>query len=164
MGPSERNGTKRGVSVSVILGTLLVPLSAYAASVLVFDGLGSEPEPAAAVSTTDPVTSTVPDIVADLDAACGPVGLTMVAAETEGSISEIQQVALDALREICDQEGRPLPAKPAVAPITETVVFVEAPGATVAARPASDDWGDDDDWDDDHDDEDDEDEHAEDDD
>jgi hypothetical protein len=42
--------------------------------------------------------------------------------EANGSITELQQSALDALREICAQQGMPLPGKPVPEPIVQTVV------------------------------------------
>jgi len=132
---------KRGMSASVILGTLLVPLSALAASVLIGDGSGVE---AVASSTTTP---RVPDTVfaaqtaspSDLEAACGEAGMSLVQAETDASITEVQQAALDALREIGDQQGTPLPGKAPPDPITQTVVVSRAssaPAPNVGQPPA----------------------------
>jgi len=43
---------RKGLSVSVALGTLLIPLTAFAASVMVGDGMAADPEtPAAAWCT-----------------------------------------------------------------------------------------------------------------
>jgi len=164
---------KRSVTTSMVLGLLLVPLSAFAASVLIGDRAQTEPEapaPASAPLTT-PVTATDFAIetatVADLTAACGETGMGMVAAEMDGSISDIQQAALDALREICVEQGMPLPGKPAPEPLTQTVVLAESRPASSADQAAEvgweveydddhdeDEW-DDDDHDDDHDDDDD---------
>jgi hypothetical protein len=70
---------------------------------------------------------------ADLTAACGPAGMELVALEQVGAISAVQQAALDALRGICEQEGIPLPGRPAPEPITETVVIAGNSSAPVAA-------------------------------
>jgi hypothetical protein len=108
---------------------------------------------------------------ADLEAACGELGVGMVAAEADGSITDIQQAALDALREICAQQGMPLPGKPAPPPVTQTVVLADSqPTTTVGGSPEvefdDDHEADDDQWedDDDHDEDDDHDDEAEDDD
>jgi hypothetical protein len=154
---------------------LLVPLSAYAASVLVGDRVEPVAEAPAPPPVATPVTLTefAPQTAtaADLEAACGELGVGMVAAEADGSITDIQQAALDALREICAQQGMPLPGKPAPPPVTQTVVLADSqPTTTVGGSPEvefdDDHEADDDQWedDDDHDEDDDHDDEAEDDD
>ena len=170
MSQRDRNPAraKRSVSISMVLGLLLVPLSAYAASVLIGDRAQTEPEvpPPASSPLPTPVTATDFAIetatAADLAAACGETGMGMVAAEMEGSISDIQQAALDALREICAEQGMPLPGKPAPEPLTQTVVLADSQPASSVDRGAEvgwevkyDDDHDDDEWDDDEDDDDD---------
>ncbi|HSK07617.1 MAG TPA: hypothetical protein VK990_08875, partial [Acidimicrobiia bacterium] len=150
----------------MVLGLLLIPLSAYAASVLVIDRAQTEPgtpPPAASpfstsVTTTDFAIETA--TAADLAAACGETGMGMVAAEMDGSISDIQQAALDALREICAEQGMPLPGKPAPEPHTQTVVLADSQPAGSADSGTEIGWEVeydddlDDEWDDDdHDDE-----------
>jgi len=160
-------GARRGVSVSVLVGLVLVPLSAYAASILVSDRIPVEPEAIIPAPVATPLTVT--DFAAqtasavDLEAACGDAGLGMVAAETDGSIGDIEQASLDALREICVEQGMPLPGKPVPPPITQTVVLadngpVPTGGSEVEWDVEYDDDRDDDDRDDDdgHDDDDDE--------
>ena len=119
---------RRSLSLSVIIGTLLIPLSALAAIWLTDPG----EEGAAATSTTTtaaatPVTGeTVFAAVGadedDLEAACGRAGMKLVKLERKDKISDVQQAALDALRDICTQEGMPLPEAPVPDPIVETVV------------------------------------------
>jgi len=147
---------KRSVSASVLVGMLLVPLSAYAASVLVSDKTQVEPEARVPAPIYTPVTvtdfATQTASAADLEAACGDVGLGMVAAELDGSISDIQQAALDALREICVQQGMPLPGKPAPQPITQTVILADGQPAPSIGDGAESEWeiqDDDHEWDDD---------------
>ncbi|HSJ84438.1 MAG TPA: hypothetical protein VLA91_11540 [Acidimicrobiia bacterium] len=160
MGRPERSpaGAKRSVSISVLVGLVLVPLSAYAATILVGDRTPAESEASipAPVATSAIVTdfATQTASAADLEAACGDAGLGMVSAETSGSIGGIEQAALDALREICAQEGMPLPGKAVSPPITQTVVLADngpAPrvGSEVEWEVEYDDDWDDDDWDDD---------------
>ncbi|MGD2061262.1 MAG: hypothetical protein PVF87_10385 [Acidimicrobiia bacterium] len=126
--------TKGSLSFSMIVGTLLVPLSAVAALWLT----DPTPEAEAAVPSTTTQPSTTTSTVAatvvtvggpDLRAACGPDGMELVGLEDQGTISDVQQAALDALRELCEQQGMPLPAKPASEPIVQTVV-VPAPAVT----------------------------------
>jgi hypothetical protein len=150
----------------MVLGLLLVPLSAYAASVLISDRAQSGPEAPAPATASLPASVPATDFAietataADLAAACGETGMGMVAAEMEGSISAIQQAALDALREICAEQGIPLPGKPAPEPLTQTVILADSPasstddGSEVGWEVQYDDAWDDDDHDDDHDDDD----------
>jgi hypothetical protein len=78
-----------------------------------------------------------------------------VAAEAGGSIGDIAQGALDALREICAQQGMPLPGKPVPPPITQTVVLADnGPAPTVGSETELEVEYDDDRDDEDHDDED----------
>jgi hypothetical protein len=133
---------KRSVALSVILGTLLVPISAYAASAL-FDA-GDVAESAIAAESSPPAETAVadpPTVAADLGTACGEAGLAMVATETAGTITELQQAALDALRGICTEQGIPLPAsqpEPAVTSVTQLSPPPSAP-ATEQVAVASDD-------------------------
>ena len=160
MSQRDHNPTRarRSVSASVLAGMLLVPLSAYAASVLVSDRTQVEPEAAVPAPIYTPVTvtdfATQTASAADLEAACGDVGLGMVGAELDGSISDIQQAALDALREICAQQGMPLPGKPAPQPITQTVILADGQPAPSIGDGAESEWeiqDDDHEWDDDDD-------------
>ncbi|HLF61988.1 MAG TPA: hypothetical protein VI980_12510 [Acidimicrobiia bacterium] len=131
---------RKGLSASVALGTLLIPLSAFAATVLVKDTPPVESSTSVSTTVVEPVTEAVfapqTATVADLAAACGEQGLRLVEAEAGESISDIQQAALDALREICAQQGMPLPGKPIPEPITQTVVVSNAQSAP-AGSPAS---------------------------
>ena len=168
--------------VSLILGMLLVPLSAVAAAAVISDSgdAGTEetveavtvaevPEaivsPTAAetvgtVFVTDPPTFTR----ADLEAACGEQGWELVEREVEGTITELEQAALDSLRQICAEEGLELPGPPAPPPVIRTVAVADpSPDPTTTTtmedRPAPSDETNDDH--DDHDD-DEEDDHEED--
>jgi hypothetical protein len=120
---------KNTLSLSMILGTVLVPLSAVAAIWLSDPGQVAEAE--TTPSTTTPVATTVQQTAvfdtagateADLKAACGYVGMTLVDAERNGTISDVQQAALDALRDICDEQGLSLPAAPTPEAQVQTVV------------------------------------------
>lgn len=129
---------RKKLPISVALGTLLIPVSAFAASVLVKDAAPVESTtsvtaPAVTQAGTGFATQTA--TAADLRAACGVEGLRLVDAEANLSITGLQQAALDALREICVQEGMPLPGKPAPEPVTETVIV--ANGASSSATQGS---------------------------
>jgi hypothetical protein len=79
-----------------------------------------------------------------------------VSAETDGSITGVQVAALDALREICTQEGMPLPG-PNSEIAGQTVAQTDSGPTLTISHGSSDDDHDDDhrddeDRDDDHDD------------
>lgn len=183
------SGTNR-FTISLILGLLLIPVSAVAAVALI----SQEEDPAAAQEETIEAASPIPETTieaitttitapaasetlvvtesptvtsADLAIACGDEGLQLVEREANGSIDELEQAALDALRQICEEEGIPLPGPPEPAPVVRTVTVVapstssSGTGASASiapsATPASDDDGPGhDDEDEDHEDEEDE--------
>jgi hypothetical protein len=154
------------------MGLLLVPISAVAAFALVA-GESTEPAPEmTAVETTTTTEALVVETVAipttvdpaaDLAAACGDDGWTLVAAEADGTITELEQAALDALRPICAEASMELAGPPAPPPVIRTVTVSSGGGGGDDASDASgsdDDESrehDDDDHDDDHDEEDEED-------
>ena len=131
------NLAKKGLSVSIIVGTLLVPLTALAAIWLTDPDQAAEEAPHPTTTalvttvTSPPTTAATIDIAADLQTACGPEGMQLVSLEESASITNVQQAALDALREVCQQQGIPLPSKPVADPIVKTVVVP----ATIAASP-----------------------------
>jgi len=151
---------------------LLVPLSAVAAAAVISDSGDAGTEemvmvaevPEAVVTTmaaetvetvfvADPATFTR----ADLEAACGEQGWALVEREAEGTINELEQAALDSLRQICAEEGLELPGPPAPPPVIRTVAVADpSPDPTTTTtmddRPAPSDetTDDDDDHDDDH--------------
>lgn len=164
------DATKGSLSISMIIGLLVVPLTAAAVIWLT----GSSEEAEAATATTSPPsdadatleTTVVQDVNADLQVACGAEGMQLVSLEEQGTINDVQQAALDALRGLCEQEGLALPAPPVEEPVVQTVVQSVAPAAaappptTAGTLPDTvehddDDWDDDDDRDDDDDDDDD---------
>ena len=150
---------KASLSLSIVLGMILVPLTAVAAVIIVSPDLGQVPVPGAAVHDTvgsstiamRAASSTVPEPLAtDLADACGPAGRRLVDQEKEGSISDTQQAALDALRPVCDAVDVPLPA--ASEQHVETIVVessVTGPPSLTSTISGHDDDHDDDDHDDD---------------
>lgn len=137
---TPRTKTTRKVTtrpLSVILGTVMIPLSALAAYALVSPTPSvEEPAPAADSSVaTDPLLvfnsgTATPE---DLAAACGPAGLALVDAENQGTITDVQQAALDALREICASQGLQLPGKTAPDPIVEQIIVQSRTTSPVSA-------------------------------
>lgn len=149
---------KKAVSWSVIVGTLLIPLSAVGAVLIAQPGASSEADPTtvpvaveptspSTVSTTGSGAGSNPD---DIRTACGTSGMELVALEERGETTEIQQAALDALRDVCEQEGLPLPPAPTPQPIIETVTVEPRPvPGEQDDRSVGSDWEDEDREDDD---------------
>jgi hypothetical protein len=107
---------KNSLSLSMILGTLLVPVSAIAAIWLSDPGQVAEAETPTTTTTTVATTSqpapafnNVGATEADLRAACGYVGMTLVDAERNGTISD-------------DEQGLSLPPPPTPETVVKTVV------------------------------------------
>ena len=143
-GPSR--AAKNNLSLSMILGTLLVPVSAVAAIWLTDPGQPAQAESVQSTTTTAaPAASTAAQVSftdsgateADLRAACGYVGMTLVDAERDGSISDVQQAALDALRDICDEQGLSLPPPPT--PDEQVQVVVQDDSSSSASATTSSD-------------------------
>jgi hypothetical protein len=134
--------TKKGLPLSIIVGTLLVPLTALAAIWVTDPGRRAEatsapttsPAPAWTGTTQTSDASSI-DITADLQAACGPEGLQLVSLEESGTITDVQQAALDALREVCADQGIPLPESPPADVVVQTVVIPAT--ATASAFPST---------------------------
>ncbi len=136
MSSKTANGRNK-LSTSLVVGLLLVPLSAVAAVALVNPDATAEPEEAVAVEMiVEEVTSTttaeaieIPEIASDDDlaAACGEQGLALVEKEAAGTISPLEQAALDSLRAICSSEAMHLPGPPAPVAVVETVTVAAAP-------------------------------------
>ena len=184
-GKTTRSST---FTVSLILGLLLIPLSAVAAAALISNGEGTDSEvaeiavvaaavPETVVTTAEPesvetviVTEAPTFTREDLESACGEQGWELVEREIDGTIGELEQAALDSLRQICADEGLELPGPPAPPAIVRTVSVVDpssdSPTTTMpddsSDSSSDDDEYDDDEYEDEHDEEDDEDEHDED--
>jgi len=183
-----RNETKTRFTASLIAGLLLIPASAVGAFTIVSNATAEPTVAPAAPPTTAPsvpteapattvTTTTVPttEVVvaeppqasdADLAAACGPEGLALVEAEAAELLDDVQQAALDALRQICDGAGLALPGPPAPPPEVVTVTVGDAVTSVVGGAMQTsydddhDEYEDDDEYEDhDEDDEHDDDEH-----
>lgn len=146
--------TSARLTASVVAGLLLVPASAIAAVAIV--GATRSPSPGMEAASTTTVSNVnalaVPASLADIDVsddhideACGTDAGALVAFEQDGSISDIQAAALDALREICSDHGRPIAAAPAPAPVVRVVKSAPSTPTTTEATDADqqgDDQGD----------------------
>ena len=85
------NLAKKGLTLSIIVGTLLVPLTALAAIWMTDPVQGTEETSAptttaapVATVTTHPTTAATIDIAADLSKACGPEGKQLVSVGAVG--------------------------------------------------------------------------------
>lgn len=137
MSTSRQKGRNK-LSTSLILGLLLVPLSAVAAVALVNPDASADPEETVASAGAETSTTTtlaqagvIPETATsdDLELACGEQGLMLVAKEADASISPLEQAALDSLRAICISEDMELPGPPAPDAVVETVTVVAAPSS-----------------------------------
>ena len=131
---------KKGLSTSVIVGTLLVPITALAAVWLTAPGgvsgasAESAPDAVTATSTaSQPASPSSIDVSDLLLTACGPEGMELVAFEESGTITEVQQAALDALRDVCGQQGIPLSPPTEAEPGTSTIAVPATPETSVSA-------------------------------
>lgn len=137
MSTATQKGGKK-FSTSLIVGLLLVPLSAVAAVALVNpdasaeDGAAAEAVVAGVRTTTGVEEIVIPEIAStdDLEEACGEQGLALVMKEADETISALEQAALDSLRAICRAEGMELPGPPAPEAVVETVTVVAGPAST----------------------------------
>lgn len=178
--PGKSQSRSSMFTISLILGLLLIPLSAVAATALMSsDGETGEDDaalvvvevPETIVPTTEAVEAetvfvTEPPTAtrADLEAACGHEGLELVEREAEGTITDLEQAALDSLRQICAEEGLELPGPPAPPPVVRTVKVVGTSSSTTTddTLPDDDSVSGDDDYDDEYDDDEYDDDHEED--
>ncbi len=159
-----RDGSGKRLTGSIIAGLLIVPITAAAAVALV--GALSQPETTAhqavdpiVLSDADPVVLTDAAVDANVTAsACGSDAMVLIERERDGSITDLEAAALDALRQICDEAGFSIAGPPVPAPIVDvvTVTQQQPPVAAPAGQYDDDhDYDDDDHDDDDHDDDDD---------
>jgi hypothetical protein len=137
---------KKSLALSLALGALLVPLAAFAASALVRDASNQEPPISTTAGSADPATITAaPTGLADIGIACGEEGMQLLTAEADGSITDVQQAALDALRDICEAEGRALPASPVdVSPSLTAMAAIQSTTSVAVPDDGDDDHGGDD--------------------
>ena len=154
---------KRKILVgALMLGLISGPAVALAAG-SIFGGDGSLDPVAAAPATAAPFAEPIaqqapaPDHAADLLAACGTEGRSLVAGEAAGELSDVEQAALEALRPICADAGVALPEAAADEEVVviETVLVTTGGDGDQGGGSHDDDQYDDDEYDGDSEDEDD---------
>jgi hypothetical protein len=118
---------------------LLVPVAALAA-VAIFDRAPATQDIQTVRDVPPPIEMVSDDSLAgDVASACGNEGMKLVELEKDGSITDVQQAALDALRPICSDQGQPLPAGVVANADAGTVfVTVAGPGASAPTAPSTD--------------------------
>lgn len=149
-----QSSSRRNALIGLIGGVLVIPALALASStILGTNTVEAEATAATVAPATVAVSATTTTVVTatagDIRRACGGDGETLVTAESDGSITDIQQAALDALRPICEGEGRPLAGPPTPEPVVVTASPTASGGAAVSFDDNDDDHHDDDSWDDD---------------
>ncbi len=157
---SRDSGGRFALSLGV--GLLLIPLSA-AAGFAIVNGIATQPEePNTTLALEVPTTSATEVVVEpvaagadDLIRACGADGMSLIDAENAGLLTDVQQAALDALRQICDEAGMALPGPAAPPPVVKTVVQASDGSSTSAGQSGGNDDDSDDHDSEDHDSEDD---------
>lgn len=145
---NRAKGDGKRFSTSLIIGLLLVPLSAVAAVALVNPDATAESGETVATEVVATTTTSqaideyeIPEIASagDLELACGDEGMELVLKEGEGTITALEQAALDSLRAICEAEGLVLPGPPAPEAVVETVTVVAALSNSGDGHSADDD-------------------------
>ena len=154
--------TRKSLVAAVLAGALVVPSVAFIAGA---SNGTSQPQEGPAIANALPArvggsaekgagtTQGAVSEPSDLQLACGADGAALVAGERAGILTPVEEAALDALRDICDEAGMPLDPAPAGSVVTEVVVVeaaaaLPAPDAGRSFEPGSD--HDDDYYDDDY--------------
>ena len=136
MTEDNMDGKRKGFLVALAIGLLSTPVLALGATQV----FGADP------TATVPVTSATPAVAptaatagpeADLAAACGAEGASLVTAEAAGTLTDVQQAALDALRPICAAAGFPLAGSPS----PDAALASPPAGTSLSPAPAADDPG-----------------------
>jgi hypothetical protein len=134
--------------LSVAAGAILVPLTAVVAVVFVAPSESSTSEPpaeeAVAVAAPEfpaptPTLGRVQPLGADLAAACGPAGGELAAVDSDGSATDVQRAALQALRPICAAVGMPLSEEPATNATTVPPQTTPTPDPVTVDAPVAQD-------------------------
>ncbi|GBE20886.1 MAG TPA: hypothetical protein ENH00_02870 [Actinobacteria bacterium] len=127
----------KGKLTAIILAAAIgVPtISAVAAFTGDTPSTDAATDSAAAPEQSDGTTFAIQDAVArdaDLQRACGEDGPALAGEEAAGTITPLEQAALDALRPICADTENPLP----VASVTDRPAQIVTVVETVSAAPA----------------------------
>lgn len=180
---SSPRGTKRsgpGLTGAIVVGLLLVPATAIAALAIV-GSVARPPAAEAAIEFETTSTTTAPDTTVITTAAvvddertdeeairdaCTTEAQELVEKESDGTITEVEAAAFDALREICEAHEMPIAGPPAPEPIVQIVTVAgssstmsssDGDGGDDATYDDDEEEDEDDDYEDDHEDDEDED-------
>lgn len=136
----------KSFGTSFVAGVVLLPAAAILSVALIGQAAPEEPVEAALVADTTVAAVVVQaeapasPFLSDLDiwTACVPDAAGLIEKETAGTITPVEDAALDALRAICAEEGIPLDGPPPPPPVSRTV-YVNGPSAAPApaAPPAT---------------------------
>jgi len=146
---------RKTLIAALVLGALAGPAVALGASGFLSGGDVAEasaaPAPVAAsvVMATEAVAVPETDAESDLLEACTVDGHALTQAEAAGTITDVEQAALDALRDICTEAGLDL-AEPVLDEITEQIVIRTVTVSATSTGGGYDDDGEDDDDDEEH--------------
>ncbi len=164
---NKTRGKGAFVTGSVLAGLLLVPASAFAAVAIVGATSGEPSEDVLEATTTTALvvvvaeeaatTTGAPDEAKFISVACTEGAEELIEKEMAGTLGDLEAAALDALRQICEDNGVPIIGPPQPEPIIEIVTLVAAPDGSSDQGSSYRDDDDEDDEDDDEDDEDEED-------
>ena len=141
---------RAGLAIAVVIGLLTGPALAVGAT-RVFQRSGSsgagEPVSTSTTSGTSTTSAVEPAVAvdgsgtpSDMELACGPQGRSLITREANGTITGIEQAALDSLRPICKEAGMPLVGLaaievPGLGPDSTTSMAVASSAATVPSPP-----------------------------
>jgi len=137
---------RKTLIAALVLGALAGPAVALGASGFLSGGDLAEatatpaPVAASAVMTTEAVSVPETDAEADLLEACTVDGHALTEAEAAGTITDVEQAAPDALRDICTEAGLDL-ADPVLDEITEEIVVRTATVSATSTGGGYDDDG-----------------------
>jgi len=125
----------KGKLIATILAAAIGVPTASAFAAFTAPPSDVSPDTTAVALQVDPTALATQDAIsrdADLQHACMDDGPALAAKETDGTITPLEQAALDALRPICADTENPLPASPLTDQPAQIVTIVE----TVSAAPA----------------------------
>jgi hypothetical protein len=145
--------TRTRLIAALIVGALAVPAVAFMATAGNDDGSQDAPagQATVVVSTTAAAPTADAASFTDLQLACGAEAAALIAGEAAGTLTPVEQAALDALRLICDDAGFPLAGPPVAEPRVVVIETTADPApATAAPEVPSGSYDDDDEYEGDH--------------
>ncbi len=129
---------KAGLVIAVVLGLLTGPALAVGATRVFAHSTPAATEEAATTLSSSTTLAEAAGVVgttqgpSDLEVACGPEGRSLVAREADGTITEIEKAALEALRPICESVGMSLAGESSAEVAAIDPEAGETPSTTVA--------------------------------